>query len=73
MAVSEWARQAVIDWLPEAERLPYTVITNFAEPVQPHLSSKPLADIVSIGHLESSKNHTYLLDILGLPSERGTG
>jgi glycosyltransferase involved in cell wall biosynthesis len=71
VAVSQWARQAVLDWLPEAAAVPYAVITNFSKPMHPEPSPGPLADIVSTGHLDIVKNHTYLLDVLAAAKQAG--
>jgi glycosyltransferase involved in cell wall biosynthesis len=64
MFVSGWARRALLGWLPEAAGVPYTVVDNFvpAAPVQP--GQAPLADLVTVGHLEPVKNHRYLLEVL---------
>lgn len=62
--VSEWARQAVLGWLPEAARVPAAVIGNFTAPLRPEPSPGPIADLVSVGGLDLVKNHTFLLDVL---------
>jgi glycosyltransferase involved in cell wall biosynthesis len=71
VSVSEWARQAVLDWLPEAASVPSAVIGNFTEPMSPDPSPGSLADIVTTGSVERVKNHTYLLDILAETNRRG--
>lgn len=64
MYVSRWARDALLDWLPDAAAVPSTVIDNFVEPVQVHRGQEALGDLVTIGHLEPVKNHRFLLQVL---------
>ena len=71
VSVSEWARQAVLEWLPEAAHVPSAVIVNFTEPMVPEPNPESLADIVTTGSIEQVKNHTYLLDILAEANRRG--
>lgn len=64
MYVSRWARDALLDWLPDAAVVPATVIDNFVEPVQVRAGQEALGDLVTIGHLEPVKNHRFLLQVL---------
>jgi glycosyltransferase involved in cell wall biosynthesis len=69
--VSEWARNALLDWLPEAASVPYAVIDNFVAPHPAPLDRTPLADLVTVGHLEPVKNHRYMLQILAAAKQAG--
>jgi glycosyltransferase involved in cell wall biosynthesis len=71
MYVSEWARNALLGWLPEAGAVPSTVIDNFVAPIHPEPGQEPLGDLVTIGHLEPVKNHRYLLEILAEAKRAG--
>jgi glycosyltransferase involved in cell wall biosynthesis len=69
--VSRWARDALVEWLPEAATVPDAVIGNFVQPL-PHTSGQePLGDLVTIGHLEQVKNHRFLLDVLAEAKRAG--
>jgi glycosyltransferase involved in cell wall biosynthesis len=70
--VSRWAREALLAWLPEAEAVPSTVIFNFVAPFQgePVVDESP-ADLVTVGVLEPTKNHRYLLDVLAQAKHAG--
>jgi glycosyltransferase involved in cell wall biosynthesis len=69
--VAAWARNALQSWLPEAATVPSAVIGNFTAPVDPEPALGPVADLVTIGALDSVKNHTYLLDVLAEAKRRG--
>jgi glycosyltransferase involved in cell wall biosynthesis len=62
--VSNWGREALLSWLPEAAAVPSAVIGNFVAPldVEPH--HKPLGDLVTVGNLDLVKNHRFLLEIM---------
>jgi glycosyltransferase involved in cell wall biosynthesis len=63
--VSRWAQEALLGWLPDAAAVPSTVIFNFVAPLRPVPSvSEPLADLVTVGNLDITKNHRYLIAIL---------
>jgi glycosyltransferase involved in cell wall biosynthesis len=62
--VSKWARDALLNWLPEAATVPYAVIDNFVAPLYPEHDPKPLGDLVTIGNLDIVKNHRFLLRVL---------
>jgi glycosyltransferase involved in cell wall biosynthesis len=64
VAVSKWARDALVSWLPEAATVPYTVIGNFVAPLDLQPDLQPLGDLVTIGNLELVKNHRFLLKAL---------
>jgi glycosyltransferase involved in cell wall biosynthesis len=69
--VSEWARQALVSWLPEAAAVPYAVIDNFVAPHDAPPDQEPLGDLVTVGHLEPVKNHRYMLRILAEAKQAG--
>ena len=64
MYVSNWARTALVGWLPEAAAVRSTVIDNFVSPASAGPGGEPLADLVMMGHLEPVKNHRYMLEVL---------
>lgn len=69
--VSRWARNALVDWLPEAAAVPYAVIGNFVAPLQLELDALPLGDLVTIGNLELVKNHRFMLRVLAEAKRAG--
>lgn len=71
MYVSNWARTALVGWLPEAAAVPSTVIDNFVSPVSVGPGGEPLADLVTMGHLEPVKNHRYMLEVLAEAARTG--
>jgi glycosyltransferase involved in cell wall biosynthesis len=74
--VSQWARDALAGWLPEAAGVPSAVIGNFVAPWtavpggQLH-GDQPHGDLVTVGNLEPVKNHRFLLHTLALAKDRG--
>jgi glycosyltransferase involved in cell wall biosynthesis len=72
MYVSEWARSALLSWLPEAAAVRSSVITNFvaAAPAAPP-QLQPIADLVTTGKLEIRKNHRFLLEVLAEAKRAG--
>ncbi|MGN6752586.1 MAG: glycosyltransferase family 4 protein [Intrasporangium sp.] len=62
--VSGWARAALRAWLPEADGVPSTVLTNFVKAAPVAADPPPSADLVSVGNLAVAKNHRYLLQVL---------
>jgi glycosyltransferase involved in cell wall biosynthesis len=69
--VSQWARDALLSWLPEAAQVPSAVIGNFVAPIHYEPGHEPLADLVSIGKLEIRKNHRFLLEVLAAAKRAG--
>lgn len=69
--VSRWARDALLNWLPEAERVPSAVIGNFVAPWQPKPGREPLGDLVTTGNLDIVKNHRFLLEVLAEAGRAG--
>lgn len=69
--VSEWARDALLGWMPQAAQVPHTVIPNFVS--TPPSSGTPTAqgDLVTVGNLEAVKNHRYLLRVLAAAKRAG--
>jgi glycosyltransferase involved in cell wall biosynthesis len=62
--VSQWGRDALLSWLPEAAAVPSAVIGNFIAPLHAEAPERPLGDLVTIGNLDLVKNHRFLLEIL---------
>jgi glycosyltransferase involved in cell wall biosynthesis len=71
MYVSNWARDALLQWLPEATLVPSTVIGNAVAPVVAEPRVPPLADLVSVGRLDEPKNHRFILDVLAEARKAG--
>jgi glycosyltransferase involved in cell wall biosynthesis len=69
--VSRWARNALLNWLPEAAAVPYAVIGNFVAPLHLELDPEPLGDLVTIGNLEVVKNHRFMLRVLAEAKRAG--
>lgn len=71
MYVSQWARDALVGWLPEAAGVPSTVINNFVAPLPQQPGQELLGDLVTLGHLEPVKNHRYMLEVLAEAKRAG--
>jgi len=71
MYVSQWARDALTAWLPEAATVPSAIIGNFVEPAKPSAGQERLGDLVTIGHLEPVKNHRFMLEVLAEANRAG--
>jgi glycosyltransferase involved in cell wall biosynthesis len=71
MYVSRWARDALLGWFGEADRVPSTVIGNFVEPADTEPCQQFAGDLVTIGHLEPVKNHRFMLDVLAEARKSG--
>ena len=73
--VSEWARDALLGWLPEAADLPSEVIGNGVTPAAATVSGpgerEQPADLVTVGRLDEAKNHRFLLDVLAAARRTG--
>jgi glycosyltransferase involved in cell wall biosynthesis len=69
--VSEWSRDAVLAWLPEAASVPSAVIGNSVAPLEVSGHVGPLADIVTVGRLDAGKNHRFLLEVLAAAKQAG--
>ena len=71
--VSQWAQNALLDWLPEAAAVPTAVIGNFVDdPLPVRSGQEPLGDLVTIGNLDLVKNHRFLLEVLAQAKQAGT-
>ena len=69
--VSEWARQALLGWLPEAGKVPSAVIGNFVAPPHRQPRRDSHGDIVTTGNLDIVKNHRFLLAVLAEAKRAG--
>jgi glycosyltransferase involved in cell wall biosynthesis len=69
--VSKWARDALLEWFPEAASVPFAVIENFVAPHTRTTLQEPVGDLVTIGHLEPVKNHRFMLRVLAETAKAG--
>ena len=69
--VSEWARDALLSWLPEAAEVPSAIIGNFVAPLHIKSDHERIADLVSTGKLEHRKNHRFILKVLAEAKRAG--
>lgn len=69
--VSRWARDALLNWLPEAGTVPSAVIGNFVAPLHAEPCEEPFADLVTIGNLDLVKNHRFMLQVLAEAKRAG--
>ena len=69
--VSAWARDSLLSWLPEAAVIPSAVIANFVVTLSAEAGREPIADLVTIGSLDSMKNHDFLLNVLAEAKRSG--
>ena len=69
--VSEWGREALLDWLPEAARCPFAVIGSLVTPLRDKPVKEPIGDLVTIGNLDLVKNHRFLLKVLAEAKRSG--
>jgi glycosyltransferase involved in cell wall biosynthesis len=72
--VSEWARSALLGWLPEAAAVPSAVIGNFVAPLElasGQSGEEVLGDLVTTGNLDLVKNHRYLLAVVAEAKRAG--
>jgi glycosyltransferase involved in cell wall biosynthesis len=69
--VSNWGRDALLGWLPEAAAVPFAIIGNFVAPLDTEPSRGPLRDLVTIGNLDLVKNHRFLLKVLAKARRAG--
>lgn len=61
--VSDSARRH-LDWIKGIETVPSEVVPNFIRAPTPSRPEPPQRDLVTIGALDSRKNHAYLLEVL---------
>lgn len=69
--VSKWARDALLNWLPESAAVPYAIIDNFIAPLNLERELEPLGDLVTIGNLDIVKNHRFMLQVLAEAKRAG--
>jgi glycosyltransferase involved in cell wall biosynthesis len=69
--MSQWARDALLNWLPEAAKVPSAVIGSMVTPLRDESVREPLADLVTIGNLDIVKNHRFLLEVLAEAKRAG--
>jgi glycosyltransferase involved in cell wall biosynthesis len=69
--VSEAAREHVLSWLPEAGKVPSTVVHNFVRPLPDEGAVAPRGDLVSVGALDLAKNQRFLIEVVAAARDRG--
>ena len=69
--VSNWAKEALLGWLPEAAAVPSAVIGNFVAPWHRAGAGTRHGDLVTVGGLEPVKNHRFLLHVLAAAKQAG--
>lgn len=69
--MSQWARNALLKWLPEAEQVPSAVIGSIVTPLRDEPVREPLGDLVTVGNLDIVKNHRFLLEVLAAAKRAG--
>jgi glycosyltransferase involved in cell wall biosynthesis len=69
--VSNWAKEALLSWLPEAAAVPSDVIGNFVAPWHREGAEARHGDLVTVGGLEPVKNHRFLLHVLAAAKQAG--
>ena len=69
--VSRWAREVLVEWLPEAASVPSAVIGGTVTPLREERPCEPLADLATIGNLDIVKNHRFLLAVLAEAKKAG--
>jgi glycosyltransferase involved in cell wall biosynthesis len=72
VCVSNWARDAVLSWLPEAAAVPYAVIGNFVAPMHVSPHQETIGDLVTVGNLDLVKNHRFLIEVLAEAKQAGS-
>lgn len=69
--VAKWAQQDLLAWLPEADCVPSAVMPNFIETPSVQPVGACLGDLVTVGSLEVTKNHRFLLEVLACAKRAG--
>lgn len=69
--MSQWARDVLLAWLPEAGKVPSVVIGSIVTTLSDQPAREELGDLVTIGNLEVVKNHRFLLAVLAEANRAG--
>jgi glycosyltransferase involved in cell wall biosynthesis len=69
--VSQWARDELLSWLPEAAGVRSAVIHNFVAPLHAEPRQEFLGDLVTMGALGYLKNQRFLLEVLAEAKRAG--
>jgi glycosyltransferase involved in cell wall biosynthesis len=69
--MSQWARDVLLDWLPEASQVPAAVIGSMVTPLREEPTQELLGDLVTVGNLDIVKNHRFLLAVLAEANHAG--
>jgi glycosyltransferase involved in cell wall biosynthesis len=62
--MSRWARDAVLEWLPEVADVPSAIVGCPVTPLRQDPVRESLGDLVTVGNLDIVKNHRFLLSVL---------
>jgi glycosyltransferase involved in cell wall biosynthesis len=62
--VSRSARDNLVSWLPAVAAVPSTIIPNFVKPIEAAVPPQPTGDLVTVGSLQPTKNHHFLIEVL---------
>ena len=68
---SQWAREAVLSWLPEAADVRYATIRSFVSALPSVPQQELLGDLVTTGRLGLEKNQRFLLHVLAEAKRAG--
>ncbi|GAA1134034.1 hypothetical protein GCM10009630_35290 [Kribbella jejuensis] len=68
--VSDFARSVLEERIPALRNVPSVVVPNPVSASTAAPTTDP-ADLITVGFLESRKNHAYLIDVLGAAARRG--
>lgn len=69
--VTQWAKDALLGWLPEAAIVPSAIISNFVTAPDVIRTHHRMGDLASTGRLEPAKNHRFLLEVLAEAKRAG--
>ncbi|GAA0606210.1 glycosyltransferase family 4 protein [Kribbella sandramycini] len=69
--VSDYTKTGLENQVPALKVVPNAVVPNPVAPSQDRGLTTPRADLITVGRLDSRKNHRYLLDILAAAASRG--
>jgi glycosyltransferase involved in cell wall biosynthesis len=69
--VSRSARDNLVSWLPAAAAVPSTIIPNYVKPIEVVAPGEPTGDLVTVGSLQRTKNHHFLIEVLAESKRAG--
>ncbi|MGH8324859.1 MAG: glycosyltransferase, partial [Steroidobacteraceae bacterium] len=71
VCASRSVQHALERWLPGHDTISSTIVPNFICAGEPCAASRVDADLVSVGRLDSAKNHRFLLEVLAAANRMG--